>query len=91
MNLLTRVLPAVRRLQYFTHIWDPLPLLTRTMASTTAVAKLPVPLRDLVANAATDGSSDFGKSEKDKAEVTEWIEKIAEGEVVKPQNLKVRV
>ncbi|KAH9936283.1 nucleic acid-binding protein [Fomitopsis serialis] len=58
------------------------------MASATSLSKLPVPLRDLVANAAVDGSSDFGKSEKEKAEVTGWIEKIAEGEVAKPQNLK---
>ncbi|KAH9841534.1 uncharacterized protein C8Q71DRAFT_700858 [Rhodofomes roseus] len=58
------------------------------MASATVLSKLPEPVRDLVANAAVDGSSDFGKSEKDKAEVTEWIEKIAQGEVAKPQNLK---
>ncbi|EPT05209.1 hypothetical protein FOMPIDRAFT_1111941 [Fomitopsis schrenkii] len=58
------------------------------MASTAALTKLPVPLRDLVANAASDGSSDFGKSEKDTAEVTQWIEKIAEGSVAKPENLK---
>ncbi|KZT73811.1 nucleic acid-binding protein [Daedalea quercina L-15889] len=58
------------------------------MASTAALAKLPVALRDLVTNATVDGSSDFGKSEKDKAEVTEWIDKIAVGEIVRPQNLK---
>ena len=39
--------------------------------------------------AAQDGSSAFGKNEKDKAEVEEWIEKVASGEVAKPDNLKV--
>jgi len=63
-------------------------LLVRTMASATVLSKLPVPLRDLVAQAASDGSTDFGKSEKDKTEVADWIEKIAQGDVVKPQNLK---
>lgn len=56
------------------------------MASTAALTKLTAPLRDLVANAAP---SDFGKSEKDTAEVTQWIDKIAEDSVAKPKNLKV--
>lgn len=60
------------------------------MASTAVVQKLPSPLRDLVAQATSDGSTDFGKSEKDKTEVAEWIEKISQGDIVKPQNLKVR-
>ncbi|KAI0732012.1 hypothetical protein C8Q72DRAFT_882776 [Fomitopsis betulina] len=55
------------------------------MASTAALTKLTAPLRDLVANAAP---SDFGKSEKDTAEVTQWIDKIAEDSVAKPKNLK---
>ncbi|OSX59818.1 hypothetical protein POSPLADRAFT_1048287 [Postia placenta MAD-698-R-SB12] len=53
-----------------------------------SVHKLPSPLRDLVAQATSDGSTDFGKSEKDKTEVAEWIEKISQGDIVKPQNLK---
>ena len=59
------------------------------MSVQAALAKLTPPIRDLVAVAAQDGSEDFGKSEKDKAEVTQWIEKIAEGSVAKPENLKV--
>lgn len=91
MGLTSRSLPALQRLRLrlFTFNRDPLSTITYTMASTAALTKLPVPLRDLVANAASDGSSDFGKSEKDTAEVTQWIEKIAEGSVAKPENLKV--
>ena len=59
------------------------------MSVQAALAKLPSPLKDLVTGAVQGGSEDFGKSEKDKAEVTQWIEKIAEGSVAKPENLKV--
>ena len=59
------------------------------MSASAALAKLPSPLRDLVAAAAQDGSKDFGRSEKDKAEVAEWIDKVAQGEVAKPDNFKV--
>lgn len=86
MGLTSRILPALRRLQLFTFTRDPLSTITITMASTAALTKLTAPLRDLVANAAP---SDFGKSEKDTAEVTQWIDKIAEDSVAKPKNLKV--
>ena len=91
MSLTSRILPALRRLRLFTLTRDPLSTITKTMASTAALTKLPTPIRDLVANAAPDGASDFGKSEKDKAEVTQWIEKIAEGSVAKPESLKVSI
>ncbi|KAI0720467.1 hypothetical protein C8T65DRAFT_633102 [Cerioporus squamosus] len=58
------------------------------MSVQAALAKLPSPLKDLVTGAAQDGSEDFGKSEKDKAEVAEWIEKAAQGDVAKPENFK---
>lgn len=54
-----------------------------------AVAKLQSPLKELVTGAAQDGSADFGKNEKDKKEVEEWIEKVAGGDAAKPENLKV--
>lgn len=54
------------------------------------VAKLSSPLKELVTGATQDGSSDFGKNEKDKAEVSEWIERIASGEAAKAESLKVR-
>ena len=60
------------------------------MSVQAALAKLAPPLRDLVAAAAQDGSEDFGKSEKDKAEVAQWIDKVAQGDVAKAENLKVR-
>jgi aminoacyl tRNA synthase complex-interacting multifunctional protein 1 len=47
--------------------------------------KLASPLRDLVTGATTE----LGKSDKDKAEVTEWIEKVAQGDIVKPSGVKV--
>lgn len=52
----------------------------------TAIAKLHSPLKDLVGNVA---DAHHGKTEKDKAEVTEWIEKVAAGEAVKPDVLSV--
>ncbi|KAI0822254.1 hypothetical protein BC628DRAFT_1327813 [Trametes gibbosa] len=58
------------------------------MSAAAALAKLPSPLRDLVAAAAQDGSQGFGKSEKDKAEVADWIDKVAQGDVAKPDHLK---
>ena len=66
-------------------------LLLRKMSVQTALAKLPSPLKDLVTGAAQDGSEDFGKSEKDKAEVAEWIDKVAQGDLARPENFKVRV
>ncbi len=66
-------------------------VLLRKMSAQAALAKLPAPLRDLVTDAAKDGSEDFGKSEKDKAEVAEWIDKVAQGDVAKPENFKARM
>ncbi|KAI0761970.1 hypothetical protein BD413DRAFT_586807 [Trametes elegans] len=64
------------------------PALLRKMSASAALAKLPSPLRDLVTAAAQDGSEDFGRSEKDKAEVADWIDKVAQGGVVKPDKLQ---
>ncbi|OBZ71316.1 tRNA-aminoacylation cofactor arc1 [Grifola frondosa] len=58
------------------------------MASKAAIVKLPSPLRDLVTGAAQEGSPDYGKSEKEKVEVADWIEKVAQGDVAKPERLK---
>ncbi|PCH40131.1 nucleic acid-binding protein [Wolfiporia cocos MD-104 SS10] len=58
------------------------------MASAAAISKLPNPLRDFVTTATSDPEQDFGTTEKDKAEVAEWIEQIAQGDVTKPENLK---
>ena len=55
------------------------------MASKAALASLPSPLRDLVA-AATPNEQDYGTTDQDKAEVKDWISKVAEGEIVKPSS-----
>ncbi|KAH9933102.1 uncharacterized protein BXZ73DRAFT_101072 [Epithele typhae] len=49
------------------------------MSVQAALANLPAPLKDLVTAAVQDGSEDFGKSEKDRAEVEEWIISVAKG------------
>ena len=62
------------------------------MSSAAAVlSKLPEPLHSLVLGAVEEGdaSSDFGKSEKDQAEVVSWVERVAEGSITKPENVKV--
>lgn len=55
--------------------------------SSDAIAKLPPPLRDLVAASVTDGSVGSGT----KPEADEWIEKVASGQVGKPESLKVQI
>lgn len=57
------------------------------MASNAALSILPSPLRDLVA-AATPRDEDFGANEKDKAEVSDWISKVAKGEIAQPSSVK---
>lgn len=61
----------------------------RKMSVAATLSQLPSLLRDLITGAAQDGSEDFGKSEQDKAEVTGWIDKVAQGDVTRPENLKV--
>jgi hypothetical protein len=54
--------------------------------SSDAIAKLPSPLKDLVAASVADSSV----SSEAKPEVDEWIEKVASGQVGKAESLKVR-
>jgi hypothetical protein len=42
-----------------------------------SIAKLPFPLKDLVLGA----TPDLGKSDQDNTEITEWIEKVAQGDI----------
>ena len=65
-------------------------VLLRKMSAQAALSRLPSPLKDLVAGAAQGGSEDFGRSEKDKAEVSQWLEKVVQGDVAKHENFKVR-
>lgn len=59
----------------------------RLMATNAALSALPSPLRDLVA-AASPRDEDFGVNEKDRSAVSEWILKVAQGDIVKPSAVK---
>ncbi|KAG1748618.1 hypothetical protein EDB19DRAFT_1893712 [Suillus lakei] len=50
------------------------------MSYESSVSRLPSPLKDLVVNSQVN----VGKTEADKAEVAQWIGKVAEGEVALP-------
>jgi len=56
----------------------------RRMSSSESIAKLPTPLRDLITKAIKHDSV----NSEDKIEVTQWIEKVANGEVGKAEGLK---
>lgn len=51
----------------------------------TSVSKLSSPLKDLVLGA----KPNFGKSDQDKAEISDLIEKVSQGDIVKPEGVKV--
>ncbi|KAJ3867515.1 hypothetical protein EV359DRAFT_34291 [Lentinula novae-zelandiae] len=53
-----------------------------------SVSRLGSAIKDLVASAAKDDPSLAGKSEKDQAEVVQWIEKVGQGDIVKADNFK---
>jgi len=55
------------------------------MSYESSVSRLSSPLKDLVVNSQVD----VGKTDADQAEVALWIEKVADGEVVKPAALPV--
>lgn len=65
----------------------PLPFF-RKMSAAASLGKLQAPLRDLVIGATEDGGQDFGKSEKEKADIAEWIDKVAQGDITRVENLK---
>lgn len=88
--LVTRI--ASHNIHPFRHRTSTVPLTFRTMtsASQSALIKLHSPLKELVAGAIQEGSPDFGRTEKDQADVAGWIETVAAGNAVKPDTLKVR-
>lgn len=55
--------------------------------SSGAIAKLPSPLKDLVAASVADSSV----NSETKPEVEEWIEKVASGKVGSPESFKVNL
>jgi len=61
------------------------PVYTRKIGNMTAsILKLASPLKDLVLGA----TPELGKSDQDKAEVAGWIEKVVQGDIVKPAGVK---
>ncbi|EKM51492.1 uncharacterized protein PHACADRAFT_149923 [Phanerochaete carnosa HHB-10118-sp] len=55
------------------------------MSVAASIARLHSPLKELVSSVA---DAHHGKSEKDKTEVSEWIEKVAAGDAVKADGLR---
>lgn len=55
------------------------------MSYEVSLSKLPCPLKDLVANA----QADTGRTDTDKLEVANWIDKVASGDIVKSESLSV--
>ncbi|KAJ3910570.1 hypothetical protein F5879DRAFT_929183 [Lentinula edodes] len=60
----------------------------KVMSFEDSVSRLGSAIKDLVASAAKDDPSLAGKSEKDQAEVVQWIEKVGQGDIVKADNFK---
>ncbi len=61
------------------------------MSLQAVINKLHSPLKELVlgvTNSDQGSSTITGRTETDQAEVTGWVEKIASGEVPKPESLK---
>ncbi|TDL22210.1 nucleic acid-binding protein [Rickenella mellea] len=53
------------------------------MASQTVLAQLPQPVRDLVISVSDRAPHYFGNTENDTAEVSNWIQQVANGSIVK--------
>lgn len=81
MNTLTRSLHLTpHRPRLSTRLLARLHPLARAMSYESSISRLPSQLKDLVVTS----QADVGKTEADKAEVAQWIEKVAEGEVALP-------
>jgi len=65
------------------HFWRPLQ--RRGMSYEASLAKLTSPLKDLVTNA----QAEAGKTDGDQVEITGFIDKVAEGDIVKAENMPV--
>jgi hypothetical protein len=61
------------------------------MSFQSAIANLSAPTKDLVLKATANGTELLGETEADQASVNGWIEKAAQGDIVKEGNLKVRL
>lgn len=59
------------------------------MSFNVSVAKLSPLIKELVISVTENGVRHVGQSEKDQAEVTEWIEKAAQPDVLAEASLQV--
>lgn len=84
MNIiLTRIRPSL------VHRFSIINLFPRSMSSADAFSKLSSPLRELVVGSAQQDQQQLGASEKDRADITQWVEKAAQVDLVKPDALQV--
>lgn len=56
-----------------------------------SVEKLAPAVKALVSKATANGTTLIGNTDKDKAEVSGWIGKVAQGDIVQESNLMVRL
>jgi len=63
---------------------------SRRMSSADVFSNLFYPLRELLVGSVRQDQRQLGVSEKDKADITQWIEKAAQPDFVKPDALPVR-
>jgi aminoacyl tRNA synthase complex-interacting multifunctional protein 1 len=59
------------------------------MTSNDAFSKLQSPLRELLVGSVQQDQQQLGISEKDKADVAQWIEKAAQADLARPDALPV--
>lgn len=59
------------------------------MSSTNPFSPLSSPLRELVVGSAQQDQQQLGASEKDQADIAQWVEKAAQVHFVKPDALQV--
>jgi aminoacyl tRNA synthase complex-interacting multifunctional protein 1 len=59
------------------------------MSSADAVSSLSSPLRELLVGSTQQDQQQLGVSEKDRADIAQWVEKAAQADLVKPDALQV--
>src|SRR6266850_1086881 len=83
MNILTRIHPSL------VHRFSILNLFSRSMSSTDAFSSLSSPLRELLVGFTQQDQQQQGVSEKDRADIAQWVEKVARADFVKPDDLQL--
>ena len=59
------------------------------MSSTNLFFSLSSPLRELLVGSTQQDQQQLGVSEKDRADIAQWVEKAAQADFVKPDALQV--